>query len=327
MYESSKLLELIENEIRHYSGSWEVYNPVTLYKPVSYAMKVGGKRIRPLLVLLGYQLYDNQVEKAMKAALAIEIFHNFTLLHDDIMDKAEMRRNHPSVYVRFNENTAILSGDVMSFLAYGLLSELKSERAMDIISLFTLTAKEICEGQQLDMDFEKRLDVTSSEYLEMIRLKTAVLLGCSLKTGGLLAGCDEKNGQVLYDAGVNLGMAFQLMDDLLDTFGNERKFGKKIGGDIVSNKKTFLLVESLQQAPEPVKKELISLLSKEFFNKDEKIPAVKNIYENLGIRVVTENKINDFTLKGMGLLESLPVDTERLVPLVSLVKSLTDRNH
>jgi geranylgeranyl diphosphate synthase type II len=327
MYESSYLLELIENEIRYYSGLWEGTNPVNLYKPISYALKVGGKRIRPLLVLLAYQLFDDHAEKALKAALAIEMFHNFTLLHDDIMDKAEMRRNQPSVYIRFNENTAILSGDVMSFLAYGLLMEQKSERTTDIISLFTLTAKEICEGQQLDMDFEMRLDVTSSEYLEMIRLKTAVLLGCSLKTGGWLAGCDEKSGRTLYDAGIYLGLAFQLMDDLLDTYGNELRFGKKIGGDIVSNKKTFLLVESLQRAPGRLKKELISLLSKEFFNKEEKILAVKNIYEKLGVKSITENKINDFTIKGTGLLESLPVTPERTRPLLSLVKSLIDRNN
>jgi geranylgeranyl diphosphate synthase, type II len=326
MQDSSNLLELIENEVRQYSATWEQTKPVNLYSPVSYALKVGGKRIRPLLVLLGYQLFGDHPEKAMKAALAIELFHNFTLLHDDIMDKAEMRRNQASVHVRYNENTAILSGDVMSFLAYGLLMELKSERTTDILTLFTHTAREICEGQQLDMDFETRLDVTTREYLEMIRLKTAVLLGCSLKTGGWLAGCDEKSGQVLYDAGLNLGLAFQLTDDLLDTFGDEQKFGKKIGGDIAANKKTFLLVEALQRAPEPLKKELISLLGKEFFNKEEKIRAVKNIYDKLGIKATTGNKINDFTSKGTGLLESLPVAPERIAPLVSLVTSLTSRN-
>jgi geranylgeranyl diphosphate synthase type II len=327
MVEVSDFQKLIEKEISQYSVTWDKIFPVNLYKPISYALKVGGKRIRPLLVLLGYQLFQDNPEKILKAAVAIELFHNFTLLHDDIMDKAEMRRNQPSVHVKFNENTAILSGDVMAFLAYGLLLELKSERTSDIISQFTLTAREVCEGQQLDMDFESRPDVTSDEYIEMIRLKTAVLLGCSLKVGGWLGGCDEENSRILYDAGINLGLAFQLKDDLLDTFGDEKKFGKKIGGDIVSNKKTFLLTEALQRATYQQKNQIETWLNKEIFNKEEKIQAIKNIYAELGIRETTVNRINEFSLRGIDLLDNLPVARERKEPLLALISSLINRNN
>jgi geranylgeranyl diphosphate synthase type II len=326
MYDVSYLQKLIEKEISHYTVKWDKTSPVNLYKPISYALKVGGKRIRPLLVLLGNQLFHDKPEEILKAAVAIELFHNFTLLHDDIMDRAEMRRNHPSVHVKFNENTAILSGDVMAFLAYGLLMEIESERIADIISQFTLTAREVCEGQQLDMDFESKPDVSSEEYIEMIRLKTAVLLGCSLKVGGWLGGCKEETGQILYDAGINLGLAFQLMDDLLDTFGDEKAFGKKIGGDIVFNKKTFLLTEALQRASWQQKKEMETWLSKEIFNKDEKIRAIKAIYEELGIREITVNRINEFTIRGIELLDNLPVARERKAPLLAMVTSLISRN-
>jgi geranylgeranyl diphosphate synthase, type II len=326
MNEVNTLQELIEKEIRDYSGVLDRTFPYNLYHPLSYALRVGGKRIRPLMVLMGYQLFSNKPENALKAAVAIELFHNFTLMHDDIMDKAEMRRNQPSVHKKFDENTAILSGDVMAFMAYGLLMEIKSDRIIDIVLLFTRTAKEICEGQQMDMDFESRLDVTVEEYLEMIRLKTAVLMGCSLKTGGLLGNCDETTGQALYEAGINFGLAFQLMDDLLDTFGEEKNFGKNIGGDIVTNKKTFLLVESLQKAPGNLKQELQSWLKKELFNREEKIRAVRSIYDKLGIKEMTENKINVFTARGIGLLEDLTTDNRRKEPLISLVRSLTNRN-
>jgi geranylgeranyl diphosphate synthase type II len=327
MDEVSYLQKLIEKEISQYSVTLDKTFPVNLYKPISYALKVGGKRIRPLLVMLGYQLFKDKPEEIIKAAVAIELFHNFTLLHDDIMDKAEMRRNQPSVHVKFNENSAILSGDVMAFLAYGLLMEIKSERTSDIISQFTLTAREVCEGQQLDMDFESRLDVTSNEYIEMIRLKTAVLLGCSLKVGGWLGGCDEENGRILYDAGINLGLAFQLKDDLLDTFGDEKEFGKKIGGDIVSNKKTFLLTEALQRATHQQKNQIVNWLSKEIFNKEEKIQAIKEIFVEQGIRETTVNRINEFTIRGIDLLDNLPVARVRKEPLLTLVSSLINRNN
>jgi geranylgeranyl diphosphate synthase type II len=327
MIRVSELQELIEKEIGNYSVQWDKTYPYNLYRPVSYAMNVGGKRIRPLLVLLAYQLFRDEPEEILNAALAIELFHNFTLLHDDIMDKAEMRRNQPSVHIRYNENTAILSGDVMAFLAYGLLMEIRSGRITDIISLFSMTAREICEGQQMDMDFESRLDVTSGEYIEMIRLKTAVLLGCSLKVGGWLGGCNDETGLALYNAGIDLGLAFQLMDDLLDTFGDETYFGKKIGGDIVANKKTYLLVESLQRASSGQKKELENWMTKEILNKEEKILSVRRIYDELDIRKVTELKIKELSHRGIESLKNLPVARERKEPLLTLVTSLINRNN
>ncbi len=325
MYEVSYLQELIEKEISRYSRQWDIQHPLNLYQPVSYALNVGGKRIRPLLVLLAYQLFGEKPESILKAAVAIELFHNFTLLHDDIMDKAEMRRNQPSVHIRYNENTAILSGDVMAFLAYGLLLEIPSDRIIEIATRFTLTAREICEGQQMDMDFESRTDVTTEEYLEMIRLKTAVLLGCSLQAGGRLAGCDEETGHVLYQVGIDLGIAFQLQDDLLDTYGDQRHFGKNIGGDIVANKKTFLLVESLHKAEGQQKKALESWLKKEKFNKEDKINAVRNIYDELHIRRITEQKINEFSNSGLESLKRLPAPYDRKEPLLSLISALINR--
>jgi len=263
----------------------------------------------------------------LPAAVGIELFHNFTLLHDDIMDKAEIRRNQPAVHLKFSENSAILSGDVMAFLAYQFLMESKTDRIAEIMSLFTSTAREICEGQQLDMDFESRMDVSADEYMEMIRLKTAVLLGCSLKTGGLLGGCHAMFAEVLYRAGINLGLAFQLQDDYLDTFGNENQFGKKIGNDIVSNKKTFLLIEALKRADEHLKKELLAWLEKKNFDREDKINAVKTIFEELKIGEITKKKINDYSLRGIGLLDNLDVAEDRKEPLISLFRDLISRKN
>ncbi len=325
MVEARLLQELIENEIRLQSGRWELTSPVNLYRPVSYSLNEGGKRLRPLLVLMAYQLFGDNPREALKAALAIEVFHNFTLLHDDIMDKADIRRNRPSVHVQFGENSAILSGDVMAFIAYHFLLESHTDRMVEIMQLFTRTAREICEGQQLDMDFESRNDVTTKEYLEMIRLKTAVLLACSLRTGGMLGGCDDAAARILYEAGIHLGLAFQLQDDLLDTFGDESAFGKKIGGDIVSNKKTFLLTEALQKGNARQKKELLSWLGKESFNRDDKIKAIKNIFEDLKIKELTEEKISLYNICGIGILDSLPVERERKEPLAGLFRNLISR--
>jgi geranylgeranyl diphosphate synthase, type II len=325
MAELKHFQELIESSIRFYSAKWENTHPVNLYRPVAYSLNVGGKRLRPLLVLLAYQLFDDKYKEAVPAAMAVEVFHNFTLLHDDIMDKAEIRRNKPAVHVRFNENSAILSGDVMAFLAYNLLLECRSEHLAEIVSLFSRTAKEICEGQQLDMDFESRLDVTTDEYIEMIRLKTAVLLGCSLQIGGRLGGCDENCGQILYDAGIHLGLAFQLQDDLLDTFGDEFAFGKKIGGDIESDKKTFLLIKALQLSGTSQKNELLNWLKPVQRNSDSKIPAVKAIFENLGIREITGEKIKMYSHSGIKLLEMLPAANDRKVLLINLFRNLIDR--
>jgi geranylgeranyl diphosphate synthase type II len=227
VYSIAELQNIINTAIKIRSEDLGKMNPANLYNPVGYSLEMGGKRLRPVLLLLGYNLFSDSVEKAIPAALAIEVFHNFTLLHDDIMDKAEVRRNRPTVHKKFSENSAILSGDVMAFLSYQYLLECKSDRLKEVIELFTKTAIEVCEGQQFDMEFENRLNVNESEYIEMIRLKTAVLLACGLKAGALLANAEVELANQLYEFGINLGLAFQLQDDLLDSFGNHESFGKK----------------------------------------------------------------------------------------------------
>jgi geranylgeranyl diphosphate synthase type II len=325
MKELIHLQELVDDAIRSVHKKLDSSEPVNLYLPVSYTLEAGGKRLRPLLLLAGYSLFGDKPEDAMPAALAIEIFHNFTLLHDDIMDKAEVRRNRPSVHIRFSENCAILSGDAMAFLAYRYLLQCKTERLDAILSLFTETAIGVCEGQQLDMDFENRLDVTPEGYLEMIRLKSAVLLACAIKAGGLLGGCSVGQAGLLYDAGISLGLAFQLQDDLLDSFGAEEVFGKKSGGDIISNKKTYLLVQSLLLAGPAQRKELEFWIGRSVFRREEKIRAVKGIFEQLGIKELAENKIREYISETVKLIESLDTDPVKKEPLLYLVKSLPGR--
>ncbi len=304
---------------------WKQLEPENLYAPVCYALGAGGKRLRPLLVLLGYQLFGDRPEEALPAALAIEVFHNFTLLHDDIMDKAEIRRNQPTVHRRFSENNAILSGDVMAFMAYRLLSESHTSRLGEITSLFTQTAMEICEGQQLDMDFEQRLNVTTDEYLVMIRLKTAVLLGCALKTGALLGNAREQEADTLYRAGIFLGLAFQLQDDYLDTFGDESAFGKKIGGDILANKKTFLLTEALRTATGEVKEELTGWLTNTGVPNDLKVREVKALFGKLRVGENCLEKIARYHDQFIQTLDLPGVDPQRLQPLKAQCEHLIAR--
>lgn len=325
MKEISLQQEMVDDTLRRVRELLDSSEPVNLYRPVSYSLEAGGKRLRPLLVLAGYSLFGDKPEEAIPAALALEIFHNFTLLHDDIMDKAEIRRNRPSVHMRFSENGAILSGDAMAFLAYRYLLQCRTERLEPILSLFTETAIGVCEGQQMDMDFENSLDVSSEGYLEMIRLKSAVLLACALKTGGLLGGCSGSQAELLYDAGINLGLAFQLQDDLLDTFGAEEVFGKKTGGDIVSNKKTYLLVQSLLLASPGQRNELESWISRSVFAREEKISAVREIFNQLGIKELTENKIQYYYKETVKLIEHLGVAHERKDSLLQLVRALPGR--
>jgi geranylgeranyl diphosphate synthase, type II len=326
MNTTDQLLEKIEEKIRLYNLEWQIQPPVNLYQPVSYSMSAGGKRLRPLLVLLGYQLFGDDVDRAIPAAMAVEVFHNFTLLHDDIMDKAEKRRGQPTVHIKFTDNAAILSGDAMAFLAYRFLLQSQTDNIHLLSSLFTETALEVCEGQQFDMDFEKRTDVTTSEYIEMIRLKTAVLLGCALKAGAIIGEAPEKIADNVYQIGVNLGIAFQLQDDLLDTFGDEAEFGKNIGGDIVSNKKTFLLIEALENATGNQKTELNDWISKKEFDRKEKIEAVINIFNNLSIRDKTETAIRHYTELALNLINSLHVEPSRTAYLESLCRNLMNRN-
>jgi geranylgeranyl diphosphate synthase type II len=299
--------------------------PANLYIPVDYSLEMGGKRLRPVLLLLSYNMFSDLVENALPAAIAIEVFHNFTLLHDDIMDKAGVRRNRPTVHKQFSENSAILSGDVMAFLSYRYLLECKSEGLPEVLNLFTKTAIEVCEGQQFDMEFENRLNVDETEYLEMIRLKTAVLLACGLKAGALLANADIKIANQLYEFGINLGIAFQLQDDLLDSFGNQESFGKIIGGDILANKKTFLSIKALENASGDLKTELIDWLNRKEFNSSEKIEGVLKIYNQLNIKELTEQKIETYFQKCRTVFQQISIEESRKRHLQEITNNMLNR--
>ncbi len=326
MYVVEELQKIVEKEIEKRIGALAALEPSELYSPVKYSLEVGGKRLRPLMLLLSYNLFAEEVEAALPAAVATEVFHNFTLLHDDIMDKAEVRRNQPTVHIKFSENHAILSGDAMAFISYQYLMECRSKRLFDVVELFTATALQVCEGQQYDMDFEKRMNVSEQEYLEMIRLKTAVLLGCCLKAGALLADAPAETANRLYEMGINLGLAFQVQDDWLDTFGTQQSFGKMIGGDILAGKKTWLLVKALELAEGNVKEDLNKWLSAGNYYAKEKIKSVIEIYHRLGIRDSAEEKIGNLFSKATAILKELPVEDSRKTHLYALLKSMQKRS-
>lgn len=300
--------------------------PQALYDPINYTLKSGGKRIRPALVLLAYSLFSDDIQKAIKPAIGLEIFHNFTLLHDDIMDHAEIRRGIPAVHKKWDENTAILSGDAMLIKAYDYFLEMDSPNFRKILQVFNQTALEVCEGQQYDMEFEKRMDVTEKEYLRMIELKTSVLLAGALKIGALLGDADEHDANLLYEFGRNIGLAFQLQDDFLDVYGDERVFGKQIGGDIVSNKKTFLLIKAKELAGDEDLQRLEHWLQKKPVDRDEKIKAVTSIYDNLRIKEITKEKILGLTQKALNLLDEVKVDNAKKIELKNLAGKLINRN-
>lgn len=293
--------QLIEKEIKRQKFGSE---PASLYEPIRYLMSLGGKRLRPLLTVLAYQLYRNDPGAVIKYAVAVEAFHNFTLMHDDIMDKAPLRRGKPTVHKKWNMSTAILSGDVMLVKVYEMLLDIEDRKLRAVIKAFNRCATQVCEGQQWDMEFEKQT-VTESQYLNMIKQKTAVLLGFSLELGGILAGASESDCKLLREFGINIGIGFQLKDDLLDAYGDSRKFGKVVGGDIIANKKTFLLIKSLALADRRQSKELNHWLTVKRFNKSEKVSAVKEIYDSLSISNLTGNKINSFFKKGFKSLEKV----------------------
>lgn len=326
MQSVEQLQNLIEKEIAIRSQALVKNAPVELYLPIHYSLEMGGKRLRPVLLLLAYNLFADEVEKALPAAIAIEVFHNFTLLHDDIMDKAAVRRNRPTVHLKFSENSAILSGDAMAFQSYKYLVECESPKLVETISLFTQTAIEVCEGQQYDMDFETRLDVSAEEYLEMIRLKTAVLLAASLQAGALLGNADDQTSQQLYNFGIQLGLAFQLQDDLLDTFGNQLTFGKKIGGDILANKKTFLLINALEKAGTEQKSTLLGWIAKNDFNPEEKISAITQIYLELGVKELATQKVDAYFSGAIEILEKIKIDEQRKTALTQLAHKMLTRN-
>ncbi|MDR1601870.1 MAG: polyprenyl synthetase family protein [Tannerella sp.] len=298
-----------------------------LFDPIKYTLANGGKRIRPAFVLMTCDLYGESVDKVLPTALGLEIFHNFTLLHDDLMDEADIRRNRPTVHKKWNRNTAILSGDAMLISAYRLIGETPQPYLREILSLFTQTAIEICEGQQFDMEFEAREAVTEAEYIEMIRLKTAVLLACCLKSGAIVGGAPNVEAEKLYRFGLHLGLAFQLQDDLLDVYGNPQTFGKNIGGDILCNKKTFLLIHALKQASAE-QKDVINRYCRSVsgdFTPAEKIAAITSLYDRLQIKELTENRIAYYYDKAMTDLDSLGVPAERLTVIRDVSRRLMKR--
>lgn len=286
--------------------------PKELYEPISYILSLGGKRLRPLLVLLGYNLFREDVQNILKPALSVEVFHNFTLMHDDIMDEAPLRRGMPTVHEKWDSTVAILSGDTMLVKVYDLLLTLDKEILAEGIRAFNKTAIEVCEGQQIDMNFEKADTVSEDEYIEMIRLKTAVLLGFSLQFGTLMAKASAAHQEALYRVGELMGIGFQLMDDLLDVYGDQKKFGKQVGGDIVSNKKTFLLIKALELADGKQRDVLDEWLTRSSFDPEEKVSVIRDIYDQLNIKEITTEKINSYFDQSIQLIDQLDVDTTLL---------------
>jgi len=322
MLSFENILQRLEQEINQLQFN---YPPKTLYDPIEYILSLGGKRIRPALALMACNIYTDNIESVIKPALGMEVFHNFTLLHDDLMDEADKRRNKPTVHKVWNANTAILSGDAMLIAAYQLVSQTEEKHLKEILDLFTQTALEICGGQQYDMEFESRSDVTESEYIEMIRLKTAVLLACCLKTGALLGGSTKDDAEHLYNFGINIGLAFQLKDDLLDVYGNPATFGKNIGGDILCNKKTFLLVNALRLVSVNQKKILTEWINNESAKPAEKIAAVTEIYNELDIQKITVAKMQEYYEAAMYNLNQLQISPNRLIVLREVSDRLMDR--
>lgn len=313
-----EILKSIESEIKALKFPCP---PESLYEPIRYALSVGGKRLRPALVLMAYNLYQEDIQKAIRPAVGLEVFHNFTLLHDDLMDDADLRRNKPTVHKVWNSNAAILSGDAMLIAAYQLIAETEPEQLKQVLDLFSQTAIEICGGQQYDMEFESRNDVTEEEYIEMIRLKTAVLLACALKMGAIIGNAPKDDQDHLYQYGINIGLAFQLQDDLLDVYGDTKTFGKNIGGDILCNKKTFMLINALKLSEGKQKEELVSWINKKDFNPDEKIKAVTHIYDELNLRGLSESKIQQYYKTAQEHIEALSIGKER----IAILKAVCDR--
>ena len=299
--------------------------PQSLYAPVKYVLSLGGKRIRPVLMLMGYNLYKEHPEDIMMQALGLETYHNYTLLHDDLMDNADLRRGHETVHKRWDANTAILSGDSMLVLAYQRMQQCDARHLPAVLDLFTETALEIGEGQQYDMDFETRNDVTEDEYIEMIRLKTSVLLACALKIGAILGDASERDADLLYKYGEQVGLAFQLQDDLLDVYGDEKVFGKAIGGDITSNKKTYMLINAVNRADAAQRAELMRWIEAKQFDRQEKIAAVTRLYDEIGIRQLCEEKINYYFEQSKKYLEQVSVADERKVCLRQYTAGLMNR--
>jgi geranylgeranyl diphosphate synthase type II len=312
----------INNEILKLDWKREPYG---LYEPIEYTLAAGGKRVRPQLAMIACELFGGKAQEIAPAAMALEVFHNFTLLHDDVMDKADVRRGRPTVHVKWNENTVILSGDQMLIEAYKLLSGVPADKLPTILQLFNKMATEICEGQQYDVDFESQAHVTIEEYLKMIRLKTAVLLATALKMGSYIADASAEQQDMLYEFGIHIGLAFQIQDDILDVWGNPETFGKAVGGDISCNKKTFVALTAMQLADSATRKELEQWFSQTLLDNTEKIAAVKVLYEQVGTRTKCEEAVEQHTTQALHLLKLLP-QNQATEHLRQLANKLNTRN-
>ncbi len=322
MQKPEQLRELIDREIDKMGFADRL--PGELYLPVDYVMTNGGKRLRPVLSLMACEVFSDNLTPALKPAAAIEIFHNFTLLHDDIMDKADIRRGKSTVHKRWNDNVAILSGDAMAVLSFALISSAQREVLPALLEVFNTTALEVCEGQQMDMNFESMAFVSRDMYLEMIRLKTSVLVAASMKIGALCGGASESDAALMYESGLNLGLGFQIQDDLLDLYGEQEAFGKKKGGDIVQNKKTFLLVSALEKAGGKTAERLGYLMEKE---KDPqvKVMEIKKIFDELGIRKAAEEKARSYFSQAIEKLNDTGPGHSRKTEIVGFIKKVMER--
>lgn len=300
--------------------------PANLYAPVTYILSLGGKRIRPVLTLMAAEVFNADCREALPAAIAVEIFHNFSLVHDDIMDDAPLRRGNQTVHEKWNINTGILSGDAMLILAYQYFEQYKPATFMALAKLFSKTALEVCEGQQWDVDFEDRNDVTEPEYLKMIEYKTAVLLGAAMKMGGIVANTSDENCNLIYDFGRFLGIAFQLQDDYLDAFGNPETFGKQVGGDIIENKKTFLYLKALEYGSADEKDALLHWFASQPEDATQKIDAVKALFTTTGADAATKAAIEAYTLKAFATLEQMDIAHEKKELLRAFGQNLMKRS-
>lgn len=310
---------------KHLESNYPTQKPNNLYKPMQYILELGGKRIRPILTLIAADGFGGTSDKALAAAMAVEVFHNFTLLHDDIMDQAPIRRGKPTVHQHWNTNTAILSGDVMMIKAFQYLNVYEPDKFTALTQLLSKTAVEVCEGQQYDMDFETKSEVTLTAYRDMIRLKTAVLLGAALQMGAIVADAGILDQHKIYDMGVLMGLAFQMQDDYLDTFGSAETFGKQIGGDIVENKKTWLVLKTLELADDRDKQVLTTLLNG--YSEVDKFEKVKDLFKKYSVEILIQKEMEHYTLAAEQLLNELPLQSQSKIVLETLMQQLKSRKH
>jgi geranylgeranyl diphosphate synthase type II len=322
MHPISHYQDIVSN---HFQSLVLKNEPSNLYEPIRYILSLGGKRLRPVLTLMASEVFDTDCKNALAAATAVEVFHNFSLIHDDIMDDAPLRRGNETVHEKWDINTGILSGDAMLILAYQYFEEYEPSIFRELAKLFSKTALEVCEGQQYDVDFETRDDVTIPEYLKMIEYKTAVLVGAAMKMGAIVAQTSEENANLIYDFGLNLGLAFQLQDDYLDAFGDPKTFGKQVGGDIIENKKTYLYLKAVEFASEESRKQLTHLFSIQPDDNTSKIDSVKEIFDSTGASEATKKAIKEYTLKAFEILQKLDISDDKKDKLQSFGENLMGR--